>query len=91
VRVALFVTCFNDTLFPETGKAVVTLLERLGHTVEFPPAQTCCAQMHLNTGYQRDALPLVRRFVDAFARYEGVVPPSGSCVGTVRESYRYLA
>ncbi len=91
MRVALFVTCVNDTLFPATGKAVVTLLERLGHTVEFPPAQTCCAQMHVNTGYQRDALPLVRRFVDTFARYEVVVAPSGSCVGTVREYYGYVA
>ena len=30
VRVALFITCFNDTLFPADGRAVVELLERLG-------------------------------------------------------------
>jgi L-lactate dehydrogenase complex protein LldE len=64
VRVALFITCFNDTLFPETGVATVRLLERLGHEVEFPTEQTCCGQMHFNTGYQREALPLVRRFVE---------------------------
>jgi L-lactate dehydrogenase complex protein LldE len=87
VRVALFITCFNDTLFPETGRATVQLLERLGHEVEFPLEQTCCGQMHFNTGYQREALPLVRRFVEVFSPYEAVVAPSGSCVGMVRELY----
>jgi L-lactate dehydrogenase complex protein LldE len=87
VRVALFITCFNDTLFPETGRATVRLLERLGHEVEFPLEQTCCGQMHFNTGYQREAIPLVRRFVEVFSRYEAVVAPSGSCVGMVRELY----
>ncbi len=60
MQVALFITCYNDTLFPETGKAVVRVLERLGHTVEFPAGQTCCGQMHWNTGYQAEALPLLR-------------------------------
>jgi L-lactate dehydrogenase complex protein LldE len=87
VRVALFITCFNDTLFPETGRATVRLLERLGHEVEFPVEQTCCGQMHFNTGYQREAIPLVRRFVEVFSPYEAVVAPSGSCVGMVRELY----
>ena len=64
VREALFITCFNDTLFPETGRATVEVLERLGHEVEFPLAQTCCGQMHFNTGYQWEAIPLVRRFVE---------------------------
>ncbi|HTU05073.1 MAG TPA: heterodisulfide reductase-related iron-sulfur binding cluster, partial [Trebonia sp.] len=41
MRIGLFVTCLTDTLFPDTGKAVVTLLERLGHRVEFPMAQSC--------------------------------------------------
>jgi len=91
VRVALFVTCFNDTMFPETGKAVVRLLERLGHQVEFPDEQTCCGQMHYNTGYQREAVPLARRFVEVFAGYEAVVTPSGSCAGMVRELYPRLA
>ncbi|HEV8651340.1 MAG TPA: (Fe-S)-binding protein [Actinomycetes bacterium] len=91
MRVALFVTCFNDTMFPETGKAVVRLLERLGHQVEFPDEQTCCGQMHYNTGYQREAAPLARRFVDVFAGYEAVVTPSGSCAGMVRELYPKLA
>jgi L-lactate dehydrogenase complex protein LldE len=87
VRVALFITCFNDTLFPETGRAMVSLLERLGHDVDFPMEQTCCGQMHFNAGYQREMAPLVRRFVDTFGSYEYIVSPSASCVGLVRDSY----
>jgi len=89
--VALFITCFNDTLFPETGRATVRLLERLGHEVVFPAEQTCCGQMHFNTGYQREAIPLVRRFVGVFKGYEAIVAPSGSCVGMVRELYPMAA
>jgi L-lactate dehydrogenase complex protein LldE len=91
VRVALFITCFNDTLFPETGKATVEVLERLGVEVDFPFAQTCCGQMHFNTGYQREAIPLVRRFVEVFDGYDAVVAPSGSCVSMVRELYPMAA
>ena len=91
MRVALFITCFNDTLFPETGRATVEVLERLGIEVDFPLSQTCCGQMHFNTGYQREAIPLVRRFVEIFKGYEAVVAPSGSCVGMVRELYPLAA
>lgn len=91
MRVALFITCFNDTLFPETGRATVEVLERLGVEVDFPFEQTCCGQMHFNTGYQREAIPLVRRFVEVFSPYEAVVAPSGSCVGMVRELYGMAA
>lgn len=91
MRVSLFITCFNDTLFPGTGQAVVKLLERLGHRVEFPMAQTCCGQMHFNTGYQPEALALARHFVEVFGKAEVVVSPSASCVGMVREFYPRLA
>ncbi|MFI6762980.1 (Fe-S)-binding protein [Micromonospora sp. NPDC050417] len=91
MRIALFVTCVNDLVFPGTGRAVVEILERLGHTVEFPAEQSCCGQMHANSGYRAEAMPLVRRFVDTFAEYEAVVAPSGSCVAMVRESYPRLA
>jgi L-lactate dehydrogenase complex protein LldE len=91
VRIALFVTCFNDTLFPATGRAVVALLERLGHRVDFPEDQTCCGQMHANTGYQAEAIPLVRRFARVFGDCEVVVSPSASCVGMVRDQYPRLA
>ncbi|HWC26866.1 MAG TPA: (Fe-S)-binding protein [Solirubrobacteraceae bacterium] len=91
MRIALFVTCFNDTLFPATGRAVVELLERLGHTVEFPQDQTCCGQMHANTGYQEEAIGLARRFVRVFGDCEVVVSPSASCVAMVRDQYPRLA
>src|SRR5260370_17305637 len=91
MRVALFITCFNDTLFPNVGIATTHLLERLGHTVDFPEAQTCCGQMHYNTGYQREAIPLVRHFIDAFKGADVVVSPSASCVGMVREMYPHAA
>jgi L-lactate dehydrogenase complex protein LldE len=85
MRVSLFITCLADTLFPETGRAVVRLLERLGHEIEFPEEQTCCGQMHLNTGYEDEGLALARRFERLFAAAEVVVSPSASCVGMVRE------
>jgi L-lactate dehydrogenase complex protein LldE len=91
LRVALFATCFNDTMWPETPKATVRLLERLGCRVEFPEEQTCCGQMLTNTGYAPDAVPLVRHFVDVFQDYDAVVAPSGSCVGSVREQHRMIA
>ena len=91
MRVALFVTCLADTLYPDVGKATVRLLERLGHQVEFPEAQTCCGQMHVNTGYLRDALPLVRRYAEVFAGYEAIVVPSGSCTGSVRHQHAMVA
>jgi L-lactate dehydrogenase complex protein LldE len=87
MRVALFITCFNDTLFPQVGVATTRLLERLGHTVEFPEAQTCCGQMHYNTGYQRETIPLVRHFVETYGDAEVIVAPSASCVGMVRDLY----
>src|SRR5271168_1680814 len=87
VRVSLFITCYNDTLFPETGKAVVHLLERLGHQVDFPESQTCCGQMHYNTGYQKEAIPLVKRFVDIFEHSDAVCIPSSSCVAMIKDHY----
>ena len=91
MRVALFVTCLVDGMFPDVGKATVALLERLGCQVEVPLAQTCCGQMHVNTGYLREAVPLVRRHVAAFEGYEAVVAPSGSCAGSVRHQHAWVA
>src|SRR5271168_796365 len=91
LRVSLFITCYNDTLFPDTGKAVVRVLERLGHTVDFPAGQTCCGQMHWNTGYQAEALPLLSRFVAQFKGAEAVVVPSSSCVAMMRDHYPKMA
>ncbi len=91
MKVALMVTCLNDVLFPDTGKAVVTVLRRLGVDVEFPAAQTCCAQPMVNSGYLDEAVPVVRTFVDAFAGYDAVVAPSGSCAGSVRHQHAVVA
>ncbi len=85
------VTCLNDALFPDTGRAVVTVLERLGVEVEFPQAQTCCAQPMVNTGYLDEAVPMVRGFVSAFGAYDAIVTPSGSCAGSVRHQHGIVA
>ncbi|CAM5283457.1 Fe-S oxidoreductase [Streptomyces spiroverticillatus] len=87
MRVALFVTCVNDAVFPATGIAVVKLLERLGVQVDFPAAQTCCGQPQYNTGYRRDTEPLVGRTAAAFEGYDYVVTPSGSCAAMIRDNY----
>jgi L-lactate dehydrogenase complex protein LldE len=89
--ISLFITCYNDTLFPETGKAVVAVLERLGHTVEFRAAQTCCGQMHYNTGYQNEAFPMMRHFLDVFRGAEVICVPSASCVAMMRDHYPKMA
>jgi L-lactate dehydrogenase complex protein LldE len=69
----------------------VRVLERLGHTVDFPLEQTCCGQMHCNTGYRREAYPLAKRFVEIFADSEAVCIPSSSCVAMIRDYYPALA
>ena len=85
------VTCINDAMFPDTGKAVVRLLSRLGVEVEFPSSQTCCAQPMVNTGYLDEAVPVVRNFVDSFGGYDAVVTPSGSCAGSARHQHALVA
>jgi L-lactate dehydrogenase complex protein LldE len=91
MRVGLFITCFNDALFPEVGRAVVQLLRRLGHDVDFPEGQTCCGQIHFNSGYRDDCVPLVRRFATEFAGYDVIVTPSASCAAMVRHHHATVA
>jgi L-lactate dehydrogenase complex protein LldE len=91
MRIALFITCLADALYPRVGQATVALLERLGHEVVFPAGQTCCGQMHINSGYQREAVPLIRNHMRAFAPYDYVVAPSGSCVASVRHQHAAVA
>ena len=92
MRIALFATCLGDAMFPDVTRATVTVLERLGHTVVFPAGQTCCGQMHVNSGYLDEAAPLVRHqvetFEDALETCDAVVAPSGSCVGSVRHQHQ---
>jgi L-lactate dehydrogenase complex protein LldE len=87
MRALLFITCYNDTLFPETGRAVVRLLERLGVEPDFQPEQTCCGQMHANTGFRSEAFGLAKRFVNIYREAEVVVIPSSSCVAMMRDQY----
>jgi L-lactate dehydrogenase complex protein LldE len=91
LTIDLFITCYNDTLFPETGKAVVKVLERLGHKVTFAREQSCCGQMHYNTGYQRQALPMMKHFLEVFEEAETICIPSSSCVAMIRDHYPKMA
>ena len=93
MRVTLFITCVTDTLFPDTGRATVAVLERLGHEVAFPMGQTCCGQMHANSGYTEDAVPLVRRFAEVFSdpSFDAIVTPSGSCAAMVKDQHERIA
>jgi len=91
MRVAVMATCLGDALFPEAPRATVRLLRRLGVTVDVPEAQTCCGQPMVNTGYLDEAVPAVRRYVEAFDGYDAVVVPSGSCAGSVRHQHAVVA
>ncbi|WP_019973335.1 (Fe-S)-binding protein [Mycobacterium sp. 141] len=93
MRIALFATCLADALFPPAAIATVAVLERLGHQVVFPTNQTCCGQMHINTGYLKEATAMVRNHVQVFesANCAVVVAPSGSCVGSVRHQHAMVA
>ena len=90
MRAYLFVTCYNDTLYPETGRAVVRLLQRLGVALDFNPGQTCCGQMHANTGFRAEAFSQAKRLVRLYQDTETVVIPSSSCVAMIRDQYHGL-
>jgi len=87
MRASLFITCYNDTLYPETGRAVVRLLERLGVELDFKAKQTCCGQMHANTGFRGEAFSQAKRLVRLYQDAETVVVPSSSCVAMMRDQY----
>jgi L-lactate dehydrogenase complex protein LldE len=91
VRIALFITCVNNALYPDTGRAVVRVLERLGHKVTFPQPQTCCGQLHLNAGYRTEGLALARGVLHTFAAADLVVVPSASCAATMRHLWHDAA
>ena len=91
MSIGLFITCLTDTLYPETGKAIVSLLDRLGYSIEFPQAQACCGQAHFNTGYRREAVGMLRRYVEVFEPHTAVVTPSASCAGMIRHQFPVLA
>ena len=90
MRASIFITCYNDTLYPETGRAVVSLLERLGVELDFHPGQTCCGQMHSNTGFRGEAFSQAKRFIRMYRDTETIVIPSSSCVAMIRDQYPTL-
>lgn len=86
-RVGLFVTCLVDLVRPQVGLAAVKLLEQAGCSVEVPAAQTCCGQPAWNAGADTHATDIARQVIDAFAGYDYVVVPSGSCAGMLKLHY----
>ncbi len=92
MRVGLFATCLADAMFPSVLRATVTVIERLGHEVVMPQNQTCCGQMHINTGYVGQARGLIEHhtatFESALRSCDVIVAPSGSCVASVRHQHR---
>ncbi|MGO4384460.1 (Fe-S)-binding protein [Specibacter sp. RAF43] len=93
MKIALFATCIVDAMYPRTARATVAILERLGHEVIFPAGQACCGQMHINSGYFQEALPVVANHVRAFDTedYDVAVAPSGSCVASVKHQQAMVA
>jgi L-lactate dehydrogenase complex protein LldE len=88
--VSLFIQCLVDTMFPETGEAMITVFDRLGVAYDYPVGQTCCGQPAFNSGYQRDAAAAAKQFINLFENAEVIVCPSGSCVHMVRHHYPEL-
>ncbi|MDO5721779.1 MAG: (Fe-S)-binding protein [Actinomycetaceae bacterium] len=96
MKIALFATCISDVMFPQASQATVHLLRRLGHEVVFPESQGCCGQMHINTGYYPEAVPLIKNHVKTFepvldGEWDAIVVPSGSCTGSLRHQQEIVA
>ena len=87
VKASIMITCLGDLFFPEVGEAMVTVLRRLGVTVDFPAGQTCCGLPLFNSGYHDEAARVAERTVRLFGEAEHVVVPSGSCAWMVKTEY----
>src|SRR5215468_10640700 len=90
MKVSLFIPCFVDQVYPETGFNMVKILEKVGCEVEYNPSQTCCGQPAYNAGFWNDARPVCEKFIRDFSEADFVVSPSGSCVGFIRNGYTDL-
>jgi L-lactate dehydrogenase complex protein LldE len=89
--VQFFVTCLTDSFFPQTGEAVVEVLQRLGIRVDFAPDQTCCGQPQFNAGLRKDARAVAEHTIKVFEKTNGdIVTPSGSCAHHFRHNYLEL-
>ena len=89
-KVSFFVSCLVDQFFPQVGESAVRVLQRLGVDVYFPKDQTCCGQPAYNSGFQKEAKALAKRFLKIFTGSDYIVVPSGSCGGMVRVFYPHL-
>ncbi len=87
MKVALFIPCYIDQLYPQVGLATVAVLRRFGVDPDFPEDQTCCGQPMANSGFLEQTRPLADHFIDVFEGYDYIVAPSGSCVSMVRHHY----
>lgn len=85
MKVSLFITCLGEIFYPDVGKDVVEILERLGCDVDFPKGQTCCGQPAFNSGYRQEAKKAAKHMIAAFEGSEHIVTPSGSCAAMVHE------
>ncbi len=89
-RVALFVPCYIDQLYPKVAISTLELLEKAGVEVDYPLGQTCCGQPLGNTGYECELNDVAKRFIDLFSAYDALVSPSGSCVHFVKSHYSFI-
>jgi len=89
-RASLFVTCIVDQVFPNVGVSMAAVLERVGWTVDFNPAQTCCGQPAFNSGYREEARSVALHFLDVFRDAEYIVVPSGSCTSMITHHFAEL-
>ena len=90
MKVQLFIPCFVDQLYPDTGMNMVKVLEKLGCKVTYNSKQTCCGQPAFNAGYREEAKSVAKKFLQDFDADSYIVGPSGSCTGYVRNYYDKL-
>lgn len=90
MKVDVFIPCFIDQLFPETGLNFIRVLEHAGCDVRYNPEQTCCGQPSFNSGYWNETKVLAKKFLDDFQKAEIVVSPSASCTGFIKNYYEKL-
>jgi len=90
MRVALFIPCFVDTIYPQVAVATHKILKDIGFEVDYPLNQTCCGQPFYNSGFKSEAKELAKKFVQNFTNYDYIVAPSGSCIAMVKLHYKDL-
>lgn len=90
MRIALFIPCFIDQLFPQTAINMVKILRKVGCEIHYNTAQTCCGQPACNAGYWKEAKAVATKFIADFDHDMPIVCPSGSCAGFVRNQYEKL-